>query len=122
MSKKKNTLKDLDEFLKQQAATLVSPQKLTDTPKEEAVPEPIRPKEIPVVETQSPAQMLEKLKAMSSTEGAAFRKNFYELIISTLESQKDLTPEDTILINTALYLRNPSNWKEAIRSYWKNKK
>jgi hypothetical protein len=31
MSKKKNTLKDLDEFLKQQAATLVEPTQLSDT-------------------------------------------------------------------------------------------
>jgi hypothetical protein len=30
MSKKKNTLKDLDEFLKQQAANLVSPERLSD--------------------------------------------------------------------------------------------
>ena len=30
MSKKKNTLKDLDEFLKQQAATLVTPTQLSD--------------------------------------------------------------------------------------------
>ena len=31
MSKKKNTLRDLDEFLKQQAATLVAPQPLSET-------------------------------------------------------------------------------------------
>ena len=30
MSKKKNTLKDLDEFLKQQAATLVAPASLSE--------------------------------------------------------------------------------------------
>ena len=31
MSKKKNTLQDLDDFLKQQAATLVTPETLSDT-------------------------------------------------------------------------------------------
>ena len=38
MSKKKNTLQDLDDFLKQQAATLVTPEGLTRT---EARPEKI---------------------------------------------------------------------------------
>ena len=32
MSKKKNTLQDLDDFLKQQAAALVTPETLVDTP------------------------------------------------------------------------------------------
>ena len=42
MSKKKNTLKDLDEFLKQQAATLVSPDKLSEKVDE---PKPAKPEE-----------------------------------------------------------------------------
>ena len=42
MSKKKNTLKDLDEFLKQQAATLVAPQPLSETIRTQA-PAPAAP-------------------------------------------------------------------------------
>ncbi len=59
--------------------------------------------------------------ALSEKEGHAFRKKFYDLIIQSLESQKNSTAEDKMLINTALYLRSPETWKESIRSYWKDR-
>ena len=121
MSKKKNTLKDLDEFLKQQAATLVSPVQLSE--KIEA-PEPIRQnREVistPVVnEEVSASTLLRDLNTLAAKEGSAYRKKFYDLIIQSLENQNQSLPEDKMLINTALYLKSGSNWKEAIRAYWK---
>lgn len=119
MSKKKNTLKDLDDFLKQQAATLVAPTPLSETLKErvkEGMPA------APVAESAkevSVASILEDIKALSDKEGTSFRKKFYDLIVKSIESQKNSTAEDKMLINTALYLKSPENWKEAIRSYWK---
>lgn len=107
MSKKKNTLKDLDEFLKQQAATLVSPASLSDkvTKKEE--------------------------KSSSGITKAADQKTEHHLdperiklcnsIIQTLEGKSSLEPEDIMLINTALYIKHGENWKEAVRSYWKGR-
>lgn len=129
MSKKKNTLKDLDEFLKQQAATLVSPTPLREkideiTPSASApvaeptvqrAPEP----SVSVATEVSSASILEDLKALSDKEGVFFRQKFYDLIIQSLESQKKSLPEDKMLINTALYLKSGSLWKEAIRDYWK---
>jgi hypothetical protein len=120
MSKKKNTLKDLDEFLKQQAATLVPPAKLSE-------------KIEPVVNTQpvtkadaekevSVHNILEDLKELSKKEGTHFRQKFYDLIIQSLEAQQQSLPEDMMLINTALYLKSGEQWKEAIREYWRNKK
>ena len=114
MSKKKNTLKDLDEFLKQQAATLVTPAPLStsDTPKETPIATAA------VHEAISPDKILNDLKALSASEGPSFRKQFYDLIIHTVESHKTSSPEDKMLINTALYLKSGSNWKNAIKEYW----
>lgn len=133
MSKKKNTLKELDEFLKQQAATLVSPSKLSDkieplvpAAKEEtsqtmaAAPAPEQ-QEI-AKETPSAAQILAELKQVAQQEGTAFRGKLYDLIIQSIEFQNQYSPEDKILINTALYLKHGERWKEAIREYWKTKK
>lgn len=131
MSKKKNTLKDLDEFLKQQAATLVSPPSLREKIEETAPPAPAI-KEQPKAEAPAPApqasttpgevssaSILENLKTLSEKEGVFFRQKLYDLIIQTLETQKKSLPEDKMLINTALYLKSGNLWKEAIREYWK---
>ncbi|HEY3406401.1 MAG TPA: hypothetical protein VGK59_23600 [Ohtaekwangia sp.] len=127
MSKKKNTLKDLDDFLKQQAATLVQPASLSDQ-LEEKVQEPVKK----VAEVKPPVQeqpgqeiesekLLNDLRAFGLQEGQAFRKKFYDLIIKSIESQSESLPEDKMLINTALYLKSGDAWKEVIRNYWKNK-
>ena len=122
MSKKKNTLKDLDEFLKQQAATLVSPVQLSEKIE---TPEPATQVK-QVVATPSPAvvvneevsasTLLRDLNALSSKEGPAYRKKLYDLIIQSLENQNQSLPEDKMLINTAIYLKSGDNWKEVISS------
>lgn len=115
MSKKKNTLKDLDEFLKQQAATLVSPTQLSET-----IPaQPEKKTDVPA--DISAATILKDLNALAETEGIAFRKKFYDFIIQSMEAQQNSLPEDKMLINTALYLKSGDRWKEAIQQYWKGK-
>jgi hypothetical protein len=123
MSKKKNTLKDLDEFLKQQAATLVSPDKLSEKV-EEAKPAIPEVKEEPrqQVEEVTAEKILSDLKILAKSKGTAFQKNLYDLIIQSLEAHGHSLPEDKMLINTALYLKNGENWKEAIRDYWREHK
>ena len=123
MSKKKNTLKDLDEFLKQQAASLVSPEKLSEKIEEPvvAVHKPVA-SEVAQVATEVSAQtILKDLKVLASKEGNAFRGKLYDLIINSLESDNNQSPEDMMLINTALYLKSGDNWKNAIKEYWGNK-
>jgi hypothetical protein len=121
MSKKKNTLKDLNEFLKQQAATLVSPPKLT-TEKNEALTEL---KESPVMREIEPEVSFENvfsdIMKLSKDDSLQFRKKFYELIIKSTAALPRSLPEDKMLINTALYLKYGERWKEAIREYWRNK-
>lgn len=123
MSKKKNTLKDLDDFLKQQAASLVQPTPLSDKVEaQEVVHKPSAIQQVePEAELISTETILQDLKTLSKQEGSAFRTKFYDLIIHSLESQPGSQPEDKMLINTALYLKSGGQWKEAIRAYWKNK-
>ena len=118
MSKKKNTLQDLDDFLKQQAATLVTPETLSDTVETKQV--------IEKVEVQTPKQVVEKSTVdefiiAASKHDPTFRKKLYDFIIESLETQKHSLPEDKMLINTALYLKSGSDWKNAIRQYWRGK-
>jgi len=134
MSKKKNTLKDLDEFLKQQAATLVSPQRLSDkieAPKQTAAHQEIKEESGDVVEEEIPVQKTEQsisaekvftdLQQLAKKEGHRFRHQFYDLIIKSIESQNQFSPEDKMLINTALYLKSGDQWKDTIREYWKQR-
>jgi hypothetical protein len=123
MSKKKNTLKDLDEFLKQQAASLVSPEKLSEKIEEPAAAahKPVVSEVMQVATEVSAQTILKDLKVLASKEGNAFRSKLYDLIISSLESDHNQSPEDMMLINTALYLKSGDNWKNAIKEYWGNK-
>jgi hypothetical protein len=126
MSKKKNTLKDLDEFLKQQAATLVSPVQLSEKIEaSEVVRESPAPIPSPATTTiahedVSASTLLRDLNTLAAKEGSSYRKKFYDLIIQSLENQNQSLPEDKMLINTALYLKSGDNWKDAIRNYWRS--
>ncbi len=116
MSKKKNTLKDLDEFLKQQAATLVAPEKLSEKVKDET-------KEVVTssVNTEVTTEKVLSDLQWLSKNSPSFRKEFYELIVKTVETQGQSLPEDKMLINTALYLKSGDRWKDVIREYWRNR-
>ena len=125
MSKKKNTLKDLDEFLKQQAATLVSPSRLSDKAEEPAsvqTHERIETKQGDSSQKVVSAQSISNdLRQLAAIKGESFKDEFCSIILAVMEGQREYSPEDKMLINTALYLQHGSNWKEAIRSYWKSK-
>jgi hypothetical protein len=122
MSKKKNTLKDLDEFLKQQAATLVSPEKLSEKVEETKPAIPETKEEPRKTEEVTTEKILADLKVLAKNKGTGFQKKLYDLIIQSLEGHSHSLPEDKMLINTALYLKNGENWKEAIRDYWREHK
>lgn len=133
MSKRKNTLNDLEEFLKLQASTLVQPQPVETTkPPEQptAVEESIRievTKEEPVVTPQSvqATTIFEPAKAISLLEelqklASGNRDSFYDHIIKAAESIPG--SQDVLLINTALYLKHGDNWKSGIEEYWRRRK
>jgi hypothetical protein len=131
MSKKKNTLKDLDDFLKQQAATLVSPAKLSEQidtpppPAAEAIPvvstQPaIEPAPI-VVEDVTTAKVIDAIKTLAQKEGSSVQDKLYDIMLQAAESKVISAAEDKMLINTVLYLKSGDNWKDTIREYWKNR-
>lgn len=117
MSKKKNTLKDLDEFLKQQAASLVTPEPVKANPGETIPPTDYSKGE--VAGTITTDSIFKDLHALAQQDPESFRQKLYALIIQVLEAQSTSLPEDKMLINTALYLKSGDQWKEAIRAYWK---
>lgn len=131
MSKKKNTLKDLDDFLKQQAATLVSPAKLSEQidtpppPAAEAIPvvstQPAIEPAPTVVEEVTTAKVIDAIKALAQKEGTTAQDKLYDIILQAADSKVIPAAEDKMLINTVLFLKSGDNWKDVIRDYWKNK-
>jgi hypothetical protein len=118
MSKKKNTLKDLDEFLKQQAASIVEPTKLSlqnsDKENKEVLSQEKEEVDIKHITNQ--------LKLVAEKQGLDFRLRLYDFIIQSLESLDQSIPADKMLINTALYLKSGDQWKDTIRQYWRSRK
>lgn len=135
MSKKKNTLKDLDDFLKQQAATLVSPAKLSEQietpppPAAEATPvasvqvsaQPVVEPAPVAVEEVTMAKILDAIKTLAQKEGTTAQDKLYDVILQAAEAKVISSAEDKMLINTVLFLKSGDNWKDVIRDYWKNK-
>lgn len=118
MSKKKNTLQDLDEFLKQQATSLVTPEPVERQQPAQVVPPTDYSAETDAREYVTTDMIYKDLVQLSSNDPESFRQKFYALIIQVLESQNESLPEDKMLINTALYLKSGGQWKDAIRDYW----
>ena len=115
MSKKKNTLQDLDDYLKQQAATLVTPETLSEAVETKQVIEKVSPKQ------DGEKSSIDEFQVFPSKHDPTFRRKLYDFIIESLETQKNSLPEDKMLINTALYLKSGDDWKNAIRQYWREK-
>lgn len=109
MSKNKNPLKDLDQFLKQQASSFVNPTPLSE--KVEPVAE-IKPEQ---GTSPSPDELIERLQVLAKQD----IHQLYNVIIKVAEQQSQA--EQAMLINTALYLKGGDNWKEVIRDYWSKK-
>lgn len=113
MSKKKNTLHELEEFLKLQASALVTPQPLTDKAKE--IPAQVTPeKEKMAKAVVTEADLIESVQQLANN-----KSDFYDFIIKVTEGLSNKSKEDTLLINTALYLRGGANWKQEVSDYWK---
>jgi len=115
MSKKKNTLNDLEEFLKLQASSLVTPSSLTE-----------RVKEAPIISESKKGEAVitnvEEETLVKKVQRLAENKNeFYNFIIQVTEGLSNKSKEDTLLINTALYLKGGPDWKEVVSNYWKHK-
>jgi hypothetical protein len=141
MSKRKNTLNDLEEFLKLQASTLVAPQPVQTVSASPAVEsqagdtvrgtvpkiedeqvravqpqEVVAPQPIPVAQPK-PLDLLTEMRKLATQN----RNGFYDAIIQSAETMPN-GKSDVLLINTALYLKHGENWKHGIEEYWRAKK
>jgi hypothetical protein len=119
MSKKKNTLQDLDDFLKQQAASLVTPETLTDTAQANPA---VKEAEVEKLHQKVEEKIIiDRFQLSVTTDDPRFRKKLYDFIIESIQAQKESSPEDKMLINTALYLKSGADWKNVIREYWRER-
>lgn len=110
MAKRKNPLKDLDAFLKQEATSFVKPEK--------SEPESSLATEQPGL--ASADEIIDAINQLAAKDKETYRNELYRIIKSSLENLDSSTPEDKMLINTILYLRDKSNWKNSIKEYWKS--
>lgn len=116
MSKKKNTLSDLEEFLKSQASTLVQP------PAVEGMPEPSEAAPI-----KQPIAAQQPVPSRMSLENEFFelfakdRPAWYRLVLKACEQGLHDNPKLALLINTTMYVQHGSDWKTAIERYWSAK-
>ena len=110
MSKNKNPLKDLDLFLKQQAASFVNPTPLSEKIQQS---EPQPDVSAPLAQSSPDETILQSIERLMDQNPSAL----YDMLIEAAEKKN--SSERTMLINTALYLKNTDNWQQAIREYWK---
>ncbi|MEP2772437.1 MAG: hypothetical protein ABJH05_09825 [Fulvivirga sp.] len=110
MAKRKNPLKDLDAFLKQEATSFVKPEK--------AQPEASLATEQPGLATAD--EIIDAINQLAAKDSETYRNELYRIIKSSLENLDASTPEDKMLINTILYLRDKVNWKSNIKKYWES--
>lgn len=116
MTKRKNPLKDLDAFLKQEASSFVNPERIAAPPTKTPDVEAVQDQNKPGLEPEQ--EIVIALQALAEKEGSGFRSSLYAIIRETLEKLEDSTAEDKMLINTLLYLNNKPAWKTDIRNYW----
>ena len=100
---KKNPLNDLDQFLQQEAHSIVAPASLSDKLK-------------PTVSDQSVSVTSDGVEERLLTLARQNPKQFYDTLISIGEKMD--SDKNTMLINTALYLKFGERWKEAVKAYW----
>lgn len=108
MSKRKNPLKDLDAFLKQETTSFVKPEQQK---KEGLVTNAAEPE-------VSKETVMKAISILATKDN--YRQDLYELIKFALEQLDNSKAGDKMLINTLLYLQDKENWQKNIRSYWKN--
>ncbi len=100
---KKNPLNDLDQFLQQEAHSIVAPASLSDK---------LKPTAPATAASSTAGGEEEQLLALAKQHP----KQFYDTLIAI--GEKMSSTKNTMLINTALYLKHGEGWKEAVKEYW----
>lgn len=109
MAKRKNPLKDLDAFLKQEASSFVKPESKQPD-------ESINSGQTGMATAD---EIIKAIEALAVKDQATYRQELFEIIKAAIEHLDKTSAEDKMLINTILYLKDKPNWKGNIKSYWK---
>lgn len=123
MSKRKNPLQHLDDFLKKEASSLVTPKSLGDTDKEkteaprESVVEEQQPSSVKPVEV-SKEHITELIRQLADKNNLSMRDQLLNLVQHIIENHTAGDAKDKMLINTVLIIKNPENWREKVEEYW----
>lgn len=111
MAKRKNPLKDLDAFLKQEAKNFIQPNKVETTKADSSTAHNTHTESNASIDQKEVIKFLSELKIKNSD-------SFYHVLRSVTEQSGLESSENKMLMNTILYLQNKEDWKEAIRDYW----
>ncbi len=117
---KKNTLNDLNQFLKHQNEA-VTEKENTNSHQKYLISEPHQITAIDALENQAEMHEREQFIAAQIMQLAAekeqsFSLAFNKVIINILEHKKDLTSAEIMLLNTALFLEHNENLVEGYKS------
>lgn len=120
MSKRKNPLQNLDDFLKQEASSFVTPKKFGEPEKEKqtALQAPVAEEQKTRPKTISKADIAELIRQLADKNNLSVRNQMLELMQYMLENHAAGNAEDKMLINTILILKYPENWREKVEEYW----
>ncbi len=110
MAKRKNPLKDLDAFLKQEAKNVVQPNTVSEAPVATPSSEVATPPQAPVAITEE--------VILNYIANIKDPKALYTLMQQAVEKSTLNTAENKMLLNTLLYLQDKDHWKENITAYW----
>ncbi|MEM8567452.1 MAG: hypothetical protein AAGF85_13410 [Bacteroidota bacterium] len=108
MAKRKNPLKDLDSFLKQEASSIIEPEKISPAEQPDTI----------IPDSLKEEDVLNYFKKLALEDEKTSSKAFLNALQKVIESQGVKKGTDKMLLNTLLYLQNQDNWKEAIAKYW----
>jgi len=111
MAKRKNPLKDLDAFLKQEAKNFVEPDQVTSKSEKNKVATK-RPHDASTEITKQ--DVIDYLCTLKQKDD----QSFYDVLKQSIEKAGLEASENKMLVNTVLYLQNKNNWKETIKEYW----
>ena len=121
-SKRKNPLQNLDDFLKQEASTLVTPRRLEKplppSLQHEEQQDSATPRQDAESSDGSPEQVLLLLQELADKNGISIKEQLMALLRQVLESEGLDSSKDKLLMNTLLYLQDTDNWHEKIAKYW----
>ena len=120
MAKRKNPLKDLDAFLKQEAKNFVQPKKVEEPAVVESKIEvpPSSQTEAPKAYENTVSIDSNKVREFLSSLKKSNDPEFYNVLLKSVEEAGTDSSENKMLINTILYLKDKDNWKDSIKDYW----